>query len=416
MDKEKVLAEIFNDDPMGLLSITPRKSYSHSEDERLLSSFFEINEYITNNGREPQPNLSNISEYQLYSRLKGLRDNLENVAKLKPHDIHNLLPDVVTHHTKERQTKIKESQKINSIDDIFSGDSMGILDIDDAGIFDIKNIPKEERAEADFVARRKPCKDFKKYEKIFKEVQKDLKSGKRKLKKFVQNNLKENAFYIHNGVLFYLEKIDITQKEHYQDDGKRIREDGRTRCIFENGTESNMLKRSVEKILYANGMVVTENVDKVNKDFLKSFNNITNEDEEVGNIYILKSKSSDKKIATIPNLYKIGYSKVSVEERTQNAENDPTYLMAPVQIVETWKCYNLNPGHLEQLLHNFFGNSCLEIDVYDSKGKRHTPREWFIAPLEVIEEAIELIINGKIVNYKYDKEDRTIASRNENLI
>jgi hypothetical protein len=37
---------------------------------------------------------------------------------------------------------------------------------------------------ADFVARRKPCKDFSKYEQQFKDVQKDLKNGKRKLLEF----------------------------------------------------------------------------------------------------------------------------------------------------------------------------------------------------------------------------------------
>lgn len=74
-----------------------------------------------------------------------------------------------------------------------------------------------------------------------------------------------------------------------------------------------------------------------------------------------------------------------VEERIKNSTEDPTYLMAPVKIISTFECYNLNPQKLEQLLHNFFGESCLNIDIYDKHGKRHTPREWFIAPFEVIE-------------------------------
>jgi hypothetical protein len=264
---------------------------------------------------------------------------------------------------------------------------------------------------ADFIARRKPCKDFDKYEQLLKDVQKDLVEGKRKLIDFKQDNLQEKAFYVHNGVLFYLEEINISHKEHYKEDGTRVREDGRTRCIFENGTESNMLKRSVEKILYANGRVVTENIDKVNEGFLESFSSITDADEEAGYIYVLKSKSSDERISSIRNLYKVGYSKIDVEERIKNAEKEPTYLMAPVRIKGAWKCYNMNPQKLEQLLHNFFGNSCLEIDVFDEKGKRHTPREWFIAPFEVIEQAIELIINGKIVKYRYDEVNGVIISK-----
>ena len=71
----------------------------------------------------------------------------------------------------------------------------------------------------------------------------------------------------------------------------------------------------------------------------------------------------------------------------------------------------MNPQKLEQLLHNFFGNSCLELDIFDEKGKRHTPREWFIVPIEVIEQSIELIISGKIVNYKFDAENLTILNK-----
>jgi hypothetical protein len=85
--------------------------------------------------------------------------------------------------------------------------------------------------------------------------------------------------------------------------------------------------------------------------------------------------------------------------------------MAPVSIKSAWKFFNMNPQKLEQLLHNFFGNSCLEIDVFDEKGKRHTPREWFIAPFEVIEQAIELIISGEVVDYRYDASNEMIIKK-----
>jgi hypothetical protein len=63
----------------------------------------------------------------------------------------------------------------------------------------------------------------------------------------------------------------------------------------------------------------------------------------------------------------------------------------------------MNPQKLELLLHNVFGKVCLNVDIFDLEGNRHTPREWFVAPLNVIEEAIKLIISGEIVNYKYDE-------------
>jgi len=220
---------------------------------------------------------------------------------------------------------------------------------------------------------------------------------------------------VNNGVLLYLESVDYESREwsRGEKEQNRIRkfDDGRTRTIFENGTESNMYLRSLGKALIMNGSAVTQNISKVNEGFVEKFSNITTEDEEAGYIYVLKSKSKDERITSIRHLYKIGYSKTEVEERIKNAEKEPTYLMAPVSIQGGWKCFNMNPQKLEQLLHNFFGSSCLELDIFDEKGKRHTPREWFIAPIEVIEQAIELIINGKVVNYKYDAENMTIIGR-----
>ena len=168
-----------------------------------------------------------------------------------------------------------------------------------------------------------------------------------------------------------------------------------------------MLLRSLAAELYKNGRRVTENENNL----LNEFMNITDKDEEVGYIYVVKSMSTDERIRSIQNLFKIGYSKTDIQERIKNAEKEPTYLMAPVKIEIAWKCFNMNPQKLEQLLHNFFGNSCLELDVFDEKGKRHTPREWFIAPIEIIEQVIKLIIDGGIVNYKFDAENLTIVSK-----
>lgn len=413
MDKDSILDEIFNNDPLGLLKVKPKNSNARTADERLLASFQEINDFVENNdGKQPEPNMSSISEYQLYSRLKSLREDMVKIEILKPHDINHLLPSITMDEVNEPREKYIKPKEINSLDDLLNDDSLDILGGDDAGLFDFKHTPKDyDRAQADFVARRKPCKDFDKYELLLKEVQKELAEGKRKLIDFKQDNLQEKAFYVHNGMLFYLEKINISQKEHYKKDGTRVREDGRTRCIFENGTESNMLKRSVEKILYANGRVVTENIEKVNEGFLENFGTITKEDKEAGYIYVLKSKSTDQRIANIKHLYKVGYSKTEVEERIKNAENEPTYLMAPVLIKSAWKCYNMNPQKLEQLLHSFFGKACLNIDIFDKNGIRHSPREWFIVPFDIISQAIQLIINGEIVKYTYDAQNSLIVLR-----
>ena len=398
MDKESKLKEIFENDPFGLLKVKPKKSVARTSDERLSSSFDEINSFLEKNEREPKPDPTNIQEYKLYSTLKSLRENEDKMMALEPQDEFGLLNI--------------EKKEINSLDDILGDDSLGILGDDAEGLFSFKHTPKDyERAKADFVGKRFKCKDFDKYEHLFKEVQDDLALGKRKLVEFKEPNLREGNYYIHNGILFLLESITYERDDHYKEDGTRVRKDGRTRCIFENGTESNILKRSVEKNLYKNGKVVTQNVDKVIEEFTETFSGITNEDKETGHIYVLTSQSKKEEIASLENLYKIGYSSTSVQERIKNAENEPTYLMAPVKIESSWMCYNMNAQKFESLIHRFFGHTCLEIDVFNKNGIRHTPREWFIVPIEAIEQAISLIITGKIVDYRYDKESEVIVRK-----
>ena len=189
---------------------------------------------------------------------------------------------------------------------------------------------------------------------------------------------------------------------------KRIRKDGRTRIVFENGTESNMLYRSLGKALYNNGKIITDSDKSIENELFKNANIVNEADVETGWIYILKSKSTHKEIASIENLHKIGYSKTEVKERLKNAAKEATYLMAEVHLVSTIQCYNINPQKFEQLLHRFFGAVCLNADIHDTKGRRLTPREWFVVPLPIINEAIDLILSGDIVNYRYDSENKII--------
>lgn len=397
-DKESILNEIFKNDPFGLLNLKPKKSAVRTSDERLAASFDEINDFIENNEREPKPDPTNISEYKLYSTLKGLRENEDKMMALEPQDKYGLLNI--------------EKKEINSLDDILGDDSLDILGDDAEGLFTFKHTPKDyERGKADFVGKRFKCKDFDKYEHLFKEVQDDLALGKRKLVDFNYDNLRKGEFYVHNGILLFLKDVDFTKKTQKFKSGIHNRPDGRTVIIFENGTESNMMFQSLYKSLHTNGKMVTQNVDKVIEEFTETFSGITNEDKETGHIYVLTSQSEKEDIASLENLYKIGYSSTSVQERIKNAENEPTYLMAPVKIESSWMCYNMNAQKFESLIHRFFGHTCLEIDVFDKNGIRHTPREWFIAPLKAIEQAVTLLDSGEIINYRYDKENEVIIRK-----
>ncbi len=399
-DKDKILDEIFSNDPLGLLNVKPKTSNIKTADERLSNSFEEINAFIAKNDREPAPNPSNISEYQLYSRLKSLREDENKMLALEPQDTYGLL-------------KV-EKKEINSIDDIFNDDLLGMFDDGEAqSLFEFKHTPREiARAEADFVARRKPCKNFKDYESNFVNIHSDLKEGKRKIIPFHYDLLREGNYYVHNGLLLFLESVQWEKQVQKFESGIHNRPDGRTKVIFENGTSSNMMFQSLYKALHFKGKAITENADATNEEFYENLSEVTDEDKEAGYIYVLSSKSIDPKISEIKNLFKIGYSTTPVETRIKNAEKEPTYLMAPVQIEAEYKTFNMNTQKLEQLLHNFFGSSCLNIDIWDENLRRRMPQEWFVVPLPIIDQAIEMIITEEIIHYKYDQELEVIILRN----
>lgn len=400
-DKDKILDEIFSNDPLGLLNVKLKSSNVKTADERTLSRFMDINEFVNKHNREPQPNQSDPIEHSLYSRLKNLRVDEDKMLALEPQDTYGLL-------------KV-EKKEINSIDDIFNDDLLGMFDDGEAqSLFEFKHTPREiARAEADFVARRKPCKNFKDYEDNFISVHSDLKKGKRKIIPFHYELLREGNYYVHNGLLLFLKSVKWEKQVQKFESGIHNRPDGRTKVIFENGTSSNMMFQSLYKALHFKGKAITENADVTIEEFYENLSEITEEDKEAGYIYVLSSKSTDPKIREIRNLYKIGYSTTRVESRIKNAEKEPTYLMAPVKVEAEYKTFNMNTQKFEQLLHNFFGASCLNIDVFDERGRRHMPQEWFIAPLKVIDKAIEMIITGEIIHYKYDQELEVIILRHE---
>lgn len=396
MEKEDLL-KLITDDDMGLLDIKPKQAAVATADERLITSFEAINKFVDENGKEPASG-QGIQEHQLYARLKGIRENREKRASLQSVDRHALL-----------QAEVKE---IKSINDVFDDDDLGILDTVADSIFEPKHVEFKSRADAEYIARRSICANFDQYENGFIKVHEELRNGTRQTKEFNDKgeNLTVGNYYVLNGIILFLESVDISSEEKTVD-GKRFRKDGRTKCIFENGTESNMLYRSLAKSLYEDGRIITETNDAVNEQFYRNMSSVTDEDDSTGYIYVLTSESTSPEIQSIKDLYKIGFSRVPVNDRIKNAEKVPTYLMATVSVVTIFECYNMNPQKLEQLLHTFFGSACLDIDIFDNKRKRHTPREWFIAPLNIIEDAINMILSGEIVHCKYDPETQQIVEK-----
>jgi hypothetical protein len=396
-DLAKELEAILKTDPLGLLDIKPKASSAISADERLLASFEEINSFLRKHDREPTES-RDIVERKLFSRLRGLRESPPKAAMLKDHDVFDLLVNV----------KIPEPKEINTINDIMDDDILGVLgggatdEQDPNDIFSLRNVPKTIDMPSS-IAKRKPCKDFDRFEKLFKQCYADLDSGANVLWKFAgEQQITSGQFFILHGVMVYVAEVGAKDK-------KRGKINARLRCIFENGTESNMLLRSLATELYKDE--TGRRVVDTRNEILKDNTALTAEDAMTGHIYVLRSQSDAPEIKEISNLYKIGYSSQPVNKRIQNASQEPTYLMADVTLITEFETYNVNPQKLEMLLHTFFAESCLNLDVFDNEGKRHTPREWFIVPLHVIETAVQLLINGDIVNYRYDSQGQEIVEK-----
>jgi len=379
MDKKDLL-DLINDDNLGLLDLD-KKFVSATPDDRLTESFMEINEFFSLHNVEPKSG-GDIHEHKLASRLKHIRENKEQKDFLIKNDIYGLLE--------------KNKKEIEVLSEILDDDEFGLLTLEDESIFNIKNVAKNNRNKAELVARRQPCKEFDKYESLFLDCQNNIRSGRYKLQRFTHGDIKSGEFFVLDGILLYIDSISMEQeKDSY---GK---EDGRLRCIFENGTESGMKYRSLQKALEISGRSITQD--------LNTQEVVNDDDDETGYIYVLRSLSKNPRIATTKNLYKIGFSTTSVEDRIKNADQDPTYLMASVSIVATYRCFNMNPQRFERLIHRFFIESCLDIEVTDNQGRGYVPKEWFIASIVVIGNVIELIIKGEIVNYSYDKATESIV-------
>lgn len=391
-DKKLTLDDIFNDDTFGILDIKTNVAQVKTYEDRLIDEFEEINIFFDKNHREPSQ--GSMSEYSLMARLKKVRNDEVIKKILKPYDRHNLLGHV--------------EMDPPTLDDVLNDDS-GILDTsEDLSIFKYRHIPKEEdRAKTDFVARRKPLGDreFAPYEKMFHRVHQEIKDGRRKIIEFkdVDKELRVGGFYFIDGVMIFLESAETSRKDSDLKSSMINRKDGRTRTIFENGIVSNMYYRSVSKAIYNGGAKMVSDLDAPEQLQFNNLEDINNEDESFGWIYVLKSKSQRPEIQNIKNLYKIGFSSIPVEERIKNARNEATYLYDDVAIVATYQIYNLDAKKFEQLIHRVFATVCLDVEFTTVNNLHCNPREWFVVPFETIEQCINLITNGTIANYKYNK-------------
>ena len=278
-------------------------------------------------------------------------------------------------------------------------------------LFDIPEDMKkviEKRAKADYVAQRKPCPDFYLYQPIFEKAHQELREGIRNLAKLSKTEtIEAGQYFIIDGQMLFLEHLDSNIQWREKVRGRN----GRTRCIYENGTESDILLQTLRKSVMENGYVHTEPEETTHRKFFKN-TDIKDNDHVTGYLYVLRSLSDNPKIKAQKNLYKIGFSTTSVEERIANAANEPTYLMAPVEIVETFKIVNMNSHIFEKLIHQLFDIVNFQVRITDEKGKTHKPKEWFIVPLHIIEAVVHKIEDGSILKYTYNPQMQCLEKKN----
>jgi hypothetical protein len=366
----------------GLLAdVKPRAPTGSTEDNRARQQFEEINVFIDRHGRNPGVTAKpSVSEKSLQIRLQGMLANPDAARHMLPHDRHGLL------------AKAAAAPKIECLDDILDLDD-DILETPDDHIFTYRHAPAP-KAKPDEIAERERCADFADFKSLFDGCAAEIRTGRRKTLPFAnEQEIGIGQFFILKGVLAYVAEIN----DPYIRNGKK---NARLRLIFDNGTESKHLLRSLARELYKDpdGRRVTT------PDAGPLFTGPSLSDVPItGLIYVVKSLSTNPEISKLDgNLFKLGVTTSSVEARIQGARDQPTYLLAPVHPVMTYSLFGMDPVKAENLLHRFFAEARLNIEIMDRFGKPFKPREWFLVPLDQITRAVEMLAEGSIILHRYD--------------
>lgn len=370
----------------------PEKKGGRSpREERIIAGFEEIQRFVEKNGHPPRHGEDGDIFQRLYAvRLDRLRTLEECRTLLTPFDTQGLLtgaPNV-------------DAVAADSMDD----DALMAELEGAAGSSDITTLrhvrTSAEKREAEEVASREKCLDFETFKPLFQQVQADLESGVRTTRRFVKDagflkaDIQAGQFFILGGQTAFVAEIGEPIK------APNGETDARLRVIYSNGTESDLLLRSLQRALYKDeaGRRITEPSAGA------LFEEQTGDgDQASGTIYVLRSKSDNPVVsANREILHKIGVTGGSVERRIANSRMDPTYLMADVEIVATYELYNVNRAKLEMLIHKVFGAARLDVEIKDRFGQPIVPKEWFLVPLFAVDEAVSRIKDGTITGYVYD--------------
>lgn len=390
----------FTDEDDALLAelgveVESKKAGTHTpREERIIAGFEEIERFFEQNGRPPAHGEDKDIFERLYAmRLDRIRASAECRATLAGADTHGLL------------TGEPSAVAPDDMDDDALLAELGVQIPPEQDISKLKHVKtRAEIRAAEEIAQRTPCFDFAKFKPLFAEVQEELKTGVRQSRRFKQDaQIKQGEFFILGGQITYVAEMGEEFMAEYG------RPDRRLRVIYDNGTESDILLRSLQRALHKDeaGRRVTD------PSAGPLFSDAHEEgDIESGTIYVLRSKSDHPLIKENRSvIHKIGVTGGDIEKRIANAKVDPTFLMADVEVIATYELSNINRVKLENLIHRFFEPAKLNIEIKDRFGNPIIPREWFLVPLFVIDQAVEKIKDGSIVDFLYDAKAGKIVER-----
>lgn len=387
------MAEMDDDDLLDALGVeaAPTKAGTHTRlEERLIAGFEDILRFVETNGRPPQHGEERDIFERLYAvRLDRLRGMPEARGLLAPMDAAGLLGGPVA-----------VASAVDALDDEDLLAELGVdAPADDGDITRLRHVASyADRQAAEEIANRARCVDFDQFKPLFEAVEAGLKTKEWITKPFAKDaSIEQGDFFIIGGQIAYVAEINAGGKT------KDGRENPRLRVIFDNQTESGLLLRSLSRSLYPDGDTpVGRRIIKVDAGPLFG-DTIEPDDIESGTIYVLRSLSDHPYVARHRALiHKIGVTGGKVETRIANAEKDATYLLAGVEVVATYTLANLNRTKLENLFHRLFAPAQLDITIDDRFGHPVKPREWFLVPLHVIDEAVRRLQEGSIVKFRYD--------------
>ena len=359
-------------------------------EERVIAGFEDIQRFFEREGHAPLHGEDKDIFERLYAvRLERLMSIPEYRLLLEPLDNTGLF-SMAADPTND-ETEI-------DLDDLAA--DLADIEGDVTSLKHVRSVAEKRAAEE--IANREPCKDFDRFKPLFEKVQADLDAGLRTTRPpETSAEIDAGRFYILSGQKAYVAEKGELFKQDYGD------WDARLRVVFDNGTESNLLMRSLHRAMSKDATSRTISDPVAGPLFSDA---TVNGDESSGIIYVLRSNSDLPIIAENRELlHKIGVTGGSVERRIANAKLDPTFLLADVEIVTTYELYNINRVKLENLLHRVFERARLDIEIKDRFGYPVTPREWFLVPLFAIDEAVKRIRDGSIKGVSYDPEHALLA-------